>query len=373
MVMQFIQINAAPSDAVPDKVFSELLTVRPRPTQILNPVAKETSLFVARDTLRLFLIAETRCPHLMHSRNPYRYRTAPDLAVLERAFPKLKPYVSLNANGTDSVGYLDVAAHRLPYILWIEDMLNVSSHSRLKSDSETTVPGLDMRDIDALSLAHAWTNIARNNRPGRIALVAADPYGSVFGPLESKPDTPWVSFKFDFMMYNSPLSTQAKKALPSLPQPKTFPERSHVCTGAAVEIITPVGGAASVVRMGYTSMLGKMSPLAEIAGPLRKRSYAHPPSESDSIECWTPAESNADPKYLRSIVSAPACDASRALHTSAGWDGGGLANAMSISDSAGDAGRSDDLQTSVSYLVLCNSAQEATWLRDYISTTTRLG
>ena len=44
-------------------------------------------------------------------------------------------------------------------------------------------------DIDAQSLVYARANVARNGLEGRIAIVTADPEGSIFGPIETEKET----------------------------------------------------------------------------------------------------------------------------------------------------------------------------------------
>ncbi|KAF7979733.1 hypothetical protein HWV62_41100 [Athelia sp. TMB] len=99
-----------------------------------------------------------------------------------------------------------------------------------------------MSDIDAQSLVYARANVARNALEGRIAVVTAEPEGSIFGPIEAEKE-----IQFDFTMCNPPFYASAEDIAQSAATKELGP--NAVCTGAAVEMITSGGEGAFVARM----------------------------------------------------------------------------------------------------------------------------
>ncbi|KDQ57248.1 hypothetical protein JAAARDRAFT_157432 [Jaapia argillacea MUCL 33604] len=255
----------------------------------------------------------------MHLRNPYR--APPDFVHLAESYPALKHIMSgASVNFTDDLfqrSLTEALLHRdfglkltlphnrlcppvpnrLNYILWLQDIITATS-----PDGSLPVRGLDVgtgasaiypllgcktdsrwsfvgTEIDPDSIVSARRNANQNNLSDRIRIVEAAPDGPLFGPLHGDHDSPALP-QFDFTMCNPPFYSSANEVL-QLAELKSLPPNA-VRTGAEVEMITPGGEVAFVSRMidesliigtrckWYTSMLGKLSSIAELVPLLRQ-------------------------------------------------------------------------------------------------------
>ncbi|KAJ8080938.1 hypothetical protein PM082_017773 [Marasmius tenuissimus] len=131
-------------------------------------------------------------------------------------------------------------------------------------------------ELDDLSEEYARENVKSNNLDDRIQILKASQTGPLLLPLSEGTQ------KFDFTMCNPPFYSSAEDVAQSS-EAKEFAPNS-VCTGAAIEMITEGGESAFVRRMveestkigprckWYTSMLGKLSSVAEVVEELRANS-----------------------------------------------------------------------------------------------------
>ncbi|TFK45312.1 S-adenosyl-L-methionine dependent methyltransferase [Heliocybe sulcata] len=255
----------------------------------------------------------------MHPRNPYH--NPPDFNVLAEAYPPLKACLIRTHGGNATIDFKDEASqrrlteallkrdfdliidipddrlcppvpNRLNYILWLQDVLGETGEEPrpdvrgmdIGTGASVIYPLLACRfdprwhfvatEIDDRSYAHALRNITQNGLQDRIQLVRAPQDGSVL-QLSLFPD-----FIFDFTMCNPPFYT-SKAEVDASAEAKLY-EPNAVCTGGDVEMITPGGDSAFVKRMvdesleirgrcrWYTSMLGKLSSVAEVIQYLRQ-------------------------------------------------------------------------------------------------------
>ncbi|KAJ7050905.1 hypothetical protein C8F01DRAFT_1177412 [Mycena amicta] len=132
-------------------------------------------------------------------------------------------------------------------------------------------------DIDSLSLQNAQPNIERNGLQDHVRLFDTTPDAPILAPLWHDP-----ALSITFTMCNPPFYRSHEEVKTSA-EAKEF-EPNAICTGAEVEMITPGGESAFVRRMveesmqigtrcqWFTSMLGKMSSLAEVVDSLRSHS-----------------------------------------------------------------------------------------------------
>ncbi|CAK5269730.1 unnamed protein product [Mycena citricolor] len=117
-----------------------------------------------------------------------------------------------------------------------------------------------LADVDLVSIASALSNVTQNGLGSRIQIIPTTPTARVYAWLHDNPE-----------VHEDVLASAVAKEF----QPHA------VCTGADVEMITLGGEVAFVLRMltesvqlrercsWYTSMLGKMSSLADIVAVLR--------------------------------------------------------------------------------------------------------
>ncbi|KAL0062983.1 hypothetical protein AAF712_010114 [Marasmius tenuissimus] len=203
--------------------------------------------------------------------------------------------------------------NRLNYVLWIQDIVRACQAVTGEGDAtgidigtgaSAIYPLLACRleprwkfvvtELDDLSEEYARGNVKSNNLNDRIQILKASQTGPLLLPLFEGTQI------FDFTMCNPPFyssaedvaqSSEAKEFAPN--SVKTFfwvsPQLSslfvrQVCTGAAIEMITEGGESAFVRRMmedsikvgtrckWYTSMLGKLSSVAEVVEELRANS-----------------------------------------------------------------------------------------------------
>ncbi|TFK45324.1 S-adenosyl-L-methionine dependent methyltransferase [Heliocybe sulcata] len=255
----------------------------------------------------------------MHPRNPYH--NPPDFNVLAEAYPPLKACLIPTHGGNATIDFKDEASqrrlteallkrdfdlvvdipddrlcppvpNRLNYILWLQDVLGETGE-----EPRSDVRGMDIgtgasaiypllacrldprchfvaTEVDERSYAHALHNITQNGLEDRIQLVRVPKDGSVL-QLSLFPD-----FTFDFTMCNPPFYT-SKAEVDASAEAKLY-KPNAVCTGGDVEMITLGGESAFVKRMvdesleirgrcrWYTSMLGKLSSVAEVIQYLRQ-------------------------------------------------------------------------------------------------------
>ncbi|EPS95464.1 hypothetical protein FOMPIDRAFT_1132490 [Fomitopsis schrenkii] len=262
----------------------------------------------------------------MHPRNPYR--SAPEFRSLADAYPPLQPYLLNTRNGA-SIDFQDEAAqsrrlteaillrdfkltidipedrlcppvpNRLNYILWLQDVLDVTCLTE-HLVADRTIRGVDVgtgasaiypllgcrsdprwvfvaTDIDERSLEYAQRNVRRNDLYRRISVVRSDPAGPILSHVLSEHSSISV---FDFTMCNPPFYS-SKEDVQRSAETKEY-QPNAVCTGADVEMITSGGEVAFVRKMvreslelrsrcrWFTSMLGRLSSLAEIIALLRE-------------------------------------------------------------------------------------------------------
>ncbi|KAI1790020.1 S-adenosyl-L-methionine dependent methyltransferase [Ganoderma leucocontextum] len=257
----------------------------------------------------------------MHARNPYR--DPPDFQVLAEAYLPLQKHIIATAKGatidfknegsqrrlTEAILHRDFGLkldlppdrlcppvpNRLNYILWLEDIMDAYSLAQ-PNNPLRVVRGLDIgtgasaiypllgcsthpnwvfsaTEIDDTSMEYARTNVAANELEDRISVVPADPSG-IFFPLAQ------TDLEYDFTMCNPPFYSSREDVAQSADAKELGP--NAICTGGDMEMITPGGETAFVGRMveeslvlrhkcrWYTSMLGKMSSLANIVQTLRE-------------------------------------------------------------------------------------------------------
>ncbi|KAJ4475479.1 S-adenosyl-L-methionine dependent methyltransferase [Lentinula aciculospora] len=181
--------------------------------------------------------------------------------------------------------------NRLNYILWLQD-INLASRYIEEHGPYTIVQGIDIgtgasaiypllactlkkswkfvvSEIDPISLESAQQNISINELDDRIHIVQCNATSPVLLPLVLDEDK-----RFDFTMCNPPFYSSFEDVSQSAEAKQYGP--NAVCTGAAIEMITVGGESAFVGKMvkeslgiqercrWYTSMLGKLSSVAEV-------------------------------------------------------------------------------------------------------------
>ncbi|EPQ50290.1 hypothetical protein GLOTRDRAFT_123633 [Gloeophyllum trabeum ATCC 11539] len=209
--------------------------------------------------------------------------------------------------------------NRLNYILWLQDIVRETSDNPdglvrgidIGTGASAIYPLLACRlqpnwhfvatEIDQASYNHALANVLANGLADRVQVVRASPDAPLL-PLGSLPDD-----TFDFTMCNPPF--YASKEEVDASAGGKLAEPSGVCTGAAVEMITPGGESAFVRRMvdeslvlrercrWYTSMLGKLSSVTEVVGHLKANdvpNYALTEFVQGHTRRWAVAWSLAD-------------------------------------------------------------------------------
>jgi 23S rRNA A1618 N6-methylase RlmF len=157
----------------------------------------------------------------------------------------------------------------------------------------TSEPLFRFPEIDSYSYECASANIASNGLQSQIQIHKAQPHEPILSPLLG-------SDRFDFTMCNPPFYSSREEIEKSTAE-KTF-SPSAICTGADAEMITPGGESAFVRQMvtesliyktkcryvlvlrrlcfrgtnqcadysWYTSMLGKLSSVADVVDSLRE-------------------------------------------------------------------------------------------------------
>ncbi|EIW74733.1 hypothetical protein CONPUDRAFT_169696 [Coniophora puteana RWD-64-598 SS2] len=249
----------------------------------------------------------------MHPRN--RYNTPPDFTSLAKRYPPLRPYVFINEDNVAILDFQNIDAqrrlteallhcdfnlkitlmedrlcppvpNRLNYILWIQDII------RSCDLPERPVRGIDVGtgasaiypllacsmdpswhmvglEIDDESARCALQNVAANNLSDRIDIRMSVLDGPIFALFDDDLDT-----QYDFTMCNPPFYGSAQEIAESA-EGKLYGPRS-VCSGAAVEMVTPGGEVAFVSQMvresvqhktrcrWFTSMLGKLSSVSVV-------------------------------------------------------------------------------------------------------------
>ncbi|KAJ5721398.1 uncharacterized protein N7483_009332 [Penicillium malachiteum] len=189
--------------------------------------------------------------------------------------------------------------NRLNYILWIQDLLDLSTGSIRRSfDPNRKVSGLDIgtgccsiypllgcktrdqwkffaTDIDESNIQTAQANVELNGLESRISILQTSPSGPFF-PLSRL-----GAESLDFTMCNPPFYSSHEEMTATAELKSHAPHST--CTGADVEMITPGGEAAFVIRMideslqlrakiqWYTSMLGKLSSVTTLVEALMER------------------------------------------------------------------------------------------------------
>ncbi|KAI0173246.1 hypothetical protein GGR52DRAFT_590423 [Hypoxylon sp. FL1284] len=189
--------------------------------------------------------------------------------------------------------------NRHAYILWLKALLDTSAPSFADAyDPDRAVVGIDVgtgaslvypllgcaqragwsfvaTDIDAVSLAHARANAARNNLAPRIRIVSRPT--SDTAPLLPLDDLGLA--RADFCMTNPPFYASAAE-LAALARAKAAPPAA-ACTGAPVEMVC-AGGEVGFARgllaesralrvrvQWYTAMLGRRASLDALVADLR--------------------------------------------------------------------------------------------------------
>ncbi|KAJ7118659.1 S-adenosyl-L-methionine dependent methyltransferase [Mycena crocata] len=261
----------------------------------------------------------------MHPLNPYKI--PPDFRELAKVYAPLEPCIIPSGSGfsidfkneisqrrlTEALLYrdfdisLDLPINRLcppvsstqmhydfwlNYVLWIQDLVHASQPNEnrpvhgmdIGTGASAIYPLLSCRlnshwsfiatDVDEISLNSARSIVQKNKLCQKIVIFETRPEALIFAPLHTNP-----SLRVDFTMCNPPFYSSHEDVTASAGA-KDF-EPNAVCTGADIEMITPGGESAFVLRMveesrvlrdrcqWYTSMLGKMSSLTEVISALR--------------------------------------------------------------------------------------------------------
>ncbi|OBZ66401.1 putative methyltransferase-like protein C27D7.08c [Grifola frondosa] len=253
--------------------------------------------------------------------------------------------------------------NRLNYVLWIEDIIEATSLADPPHHPEQ-IKGLDMQvhvllyhgcvraddsnsgtgasaiypllgcqmhrdwsfvatDIDEVSLQYARLNVRQNALEDRVTVVQSDPAGPIFLPLTNAREQEMEAsisqdLEFDFTMCNPPFYRDREEMVKSAEGKESAP--NAVLTGADVELITPGGEVAFVGKMileslhiqkhcrWYTSMLGKMSSLKDLAALLREHqidNYAISDLVQGQTRRWVMAWSFGDARLPDSLARIP--------------------------------------------------------------------
>ncbi|PFH53327.1 hypothetical protein AMATHDRAFT_79160, partial [Amanita thiersii Skay4041] len=298
----------------------------------------------------------------MHYRNPYQRPL--DFFALAEVYSPLKPHLRqlVNIPGcytidffnndsqrrlTEALLYRDYGLtislpnnrlcppvpNRLNYILWLQDIAR--AHDRFIDTLKGDVYGIDVgtgasaiypllgcktdsrwnffaTEIDDVSYCYARQNVEANRLGDRICLVKTTAPDPILLPLEDP------TRLFDFTMCNPPFYTSKEEIMHSS-KAKELPPNA-ICNGAEVEMITPGGELAFVGRIieeskkyitrckWYTSMLGKLSSVAELVKLLRQNeivNYALAEFVQGQTRRWAIAWSFTDTHLPDSMARIP--------------------------------------------------------------------
>ncbi|KAJ4463701.1 hypothetical protein C8R41DRAFT_852998 [Lentinula lateritia] len=259
----------------------------------------------------------------MHSRNIYR--NGIDFAELSAVYPPLRKYIDKASNPHKTIDFKDQDAqrclteallhrdfklkirlppdrlcppvpNRLNYILWLQD-ITLASRYLDEPNTQSIVLGIDIgtgasaiypllacslekswefvvSEIDPSSFVTARQNISTNELDDRVQIIQSHAAVPILLPLHLDKER-----RFDFTMCNPPFYSSLQEVIQSAEAKQYGP--NAVCTGAEIEMITSGGESAFVGKMviesldirerckWYTSMLGKLSSVAEVVDILK--------------------------------------------------------------------------------------------------------